>query len=516
MSLCRKSLVTLLFSSCFVSFTALAQEQMNSSDEGEEIIILETEENVADDEVIILEDASDTASGETSDKTSDEMIVIEEPAADEAVIQIEESELEVVSEDEIVIDNTQPALASAPESDSVVIRLEDVWLEASTLTVDNTPTDELYYAHATVSAEWNLNPSWEVKITGRLDGHKHSGGDPEWDDVDADYGETYIRFRGEASRVTVGAQKVIWGRIDELPPSDRLSTVDATRLVLDDLQDRRRARPMLRVEAFSGDSKFDFIYMPTFREAELAAVDSIWYPINRAEGKVLGIEVNPLIAAAMPTSTIVNDEPDSDHAVGLRYSSTLEDIDYALTVQHGRQTLPYFSYDAATNTFYARYPRSLAVGGDFGFESEGITWRFEGAYISDVPVTTKTGRYNEVEGLNLAAGMEFYPGDGDTRVNLQLVTNHLLDADNVIERENVYNFNGSVDIPFAENRWNANTRFFIDLEEGAVYINPEIAFVGWEPHELYLEAHYFDGEEGTLGGFHEDHSLLTVGWRAKF
>ncbi len=115
--------------------------------------------------------------------------------------------------------------------------------------------------------------------------------------------------------------------------------------------------------------------------------------------------------------------------------------------------------------------------------------------------------YDEVESVNWAAGMEFHPGDGDTRVNLQLTGNHLTDADNSLERDDVYNFNGSVEIPFAEERWRANMRFFVDLDEEGLYINPEIAYIAWEPHELYLEAHYFDGDEGTLGGFHEDHSL---------
>ncbi len=30
---------------------------------------------------------------------------------------------------------------------------------------------------------------------------------------------------------------------------------------------------------------------------------------------------------------------------GLRYSSAVSDVEYALTVQRGRQSMPYFSYD---------------------------------------------------------------------------------------------------------------------------------------------------------------------------
>ena len=33
---------------------------------------------------------------------------------------------------------------------------------------------------------------------------------------------------------------------------------------------------------------------------------------------------------------------------------------------------------------------------------------------------------------------------------------------------------------------------------------------------LYVAAHYFDGEARTLGGFHEDHSLISLGVRTRF
>lgn len=505
------SLATYIIFASLLSVDLAAQENAGASSGEEEIIIVEEEVIIVEEpeeEIIIVDDASD--------KDTEEVIVIEQETTEE-VIQIEDSSADAGSGEEIVLDagdDAEQTVEFAQTSSTFQAGIDKAWLEYSALVEDNQSVDNLQYGHLSFSAKWTPDSTWEARIAARIDGYRQTG-TPDWTDLDVDYGETYIRYRGDDMRVTVGAQQLIWGRIDEIPPTDRLSTVDARRFNLDDLQDRRLARPMIRIESFRGESKYDFVYMPTFREAELADMDSIWYPIDRARSKILGIEVNPALAALMPTSSIVNDAPDTDHAAALRFTSSASDVDYGVTVQHGRQTVPYFSYNAGTNTFEARYPRSWAVGGDFAFESEGVTWRFEGAWLSDVPVTNNLG-YTEVEGLNWAAGMEFYPGDADTRVNLQLAGNHLLDADNVVERENVYNFNGSVNIPFAEERWRANVRFFFGLDEEDIYVNPEIAFVGWEPHELYLEAHYFDGDEGTLGGFHEDHSLISAGWRAKF
>jgi len=93
---------------------------------------------------------------------------------------------------------------------------------------------------------------------------------------------------------------------------------------------------------------------------------------------------------------------------------------------------------------------------------------------------------------------------------------NLIDTPDVLDRTRIYSFNGSLDVPFAHDQWRAKARFYIGLGENDVYVNPGIAYIGWEPHEIYLEAHYFDGADGTPGGYHQDHSLVTLGWRARF
>ncbi|MET0081724.1 MAG: hypothetical protein ABW079_01835 [Sedimenticola sp.] len=476
----------------------------------------------SDEEIIILDDSGPGGSG-------DEVILVDEPVAeDEILIPASDEEVEIQDDaivietpeeetETVVIDEGQPEdVATAGEDSSGVrIAVDDLRLEYSILGDSNEPADTLQFLHGAFSAEWDVRENWEVRIAARLDSH-HQSGNPSVSDTKLDYGETYIRYRGEQTRVTFGAQTVLWGRIDEVPPTDRHSTSDMTRFILDDLQDRRRARPMLRVESFRGNSKYDFVLMPTFRGAELPDVDSIWYPIDRDNGKLLGIESSPAMTAVVSGANIDDDAPEQDGGFGFRYSRTTSDLDYALSIQYGRQTTPYFSYDAATTTFKAQYPRAWTLGGDLGFEAAGATWRFEASHVDLVPSTRPDLSYTEVKGVNWAAGVEFYPGDSDTRVNLQLVGTNLYDTPTLLDRTEIYSFNGSVEMPFAQDRWRANMRFFLGLDKKDVYLNPEIAFLGWEPHELYLQLHYFDGANGTVGDFHQDHSMLTLGWRAKF
>ena len=483
------------------------------------------------EEMIIIEDEVAEDVIEISDDAEGDTLIIDSEESNEDANPDINADTVIVEEDELEIELSEPSeLPGSPETDAYAvsdvpesedagtafaIRLEKARLESAWLVEDNPSTDRLDYGHLTVSAEWKPNSPWAARAALRVDGYAESGSQ-DWDDVNIDYDDTYIRYRGESYRFTLGAQTLIWGRIDEIPPSDRLSVTDGKRFNLDDIAERKRARPMLRVERFADHGKYDFVYMPTFRAAELAEVESIWYPIDRTRRKILGSQVPTAVAATMGNATIINDEPDNDHAVGLRFSSSLDDLEYAMTLQHGRHTNPYFSYNIATQTFTAIYPRTFAAGADLAFEKNGITWRFEGVYLSEVPVTGPTLNILDAEAVNWAAGMEFYPGDADVRVNLQVAGNHLYNADTFAERTNIYNINGSVEIPFADNSWRANVRFFAGLDREDIYFNPKLSFVDWEPHELYVEAHYFDGADGTIGGFHEDHSLLAVGWRASF
>lgn len=483
-----------------------------------------------------------------ADESLDDAVIVVEEGDDgaDATIEIDEGEAHGAitpedggsGEDAIVIEPdedagaagrepqqaTAPAVAgqAPPPTDGARVatagfqaRTDKLRLEYSPLVGSDESVDAVGYGNAELSLGWSGSSRWEARLAGRADGYLQTG-DPTADEAELDYGESYLRYRGDDLRLTVGTQTVIWGRIDEIPPTDRLSVQDLSRFILDDLQDRRRARPMVRVEGFAGENKLDLLWTPTFRGAELPEKDSIWYPIDRRRGEVLGLPGDPLLRQVVRGALIDDDAPDSDNGFGLRFSRTEAAVDYALTVQQARQSTPYFRYDIPRNTLEARYPSAWSLGGDIGVEAGGAIWRLEAAWISDVPATREDYRYVEVEGVNWAAGVEFFPGDGDARVNLQLAASTLYDTTDVLDRTDVYNFNGALELPFAQDRWRAKVRFFAGLDERDVYVNPEIVFLGWQPHSLYVEAHWFDGDDGTLGGFHDQHSLVSLGWRAEF
>ena len=392
--------------------------------------------------------------------------------------------------------------------------LDEARVEIGYFPDSGSKTDTSAYGHLSASANWQPDPRWEFQLAGRVDGYREDHID-SFSKVQGTYGDSFVRYRGDDVTLTFGSQTVIWGRLDGLPIADRVSTVDLRRFILDELEDSRLSNPMLRIEAPIAGGQLDMVWLWDFRAAELPDKDSVWYPVNRRTGRLLGISRDDIAPAAIEGSVFDEDEPSGDGGFAARYTRVHSFADIGVTVGRTRQSIPYFE-PTAPGLFEAKYPRSWVTGADAALEALDATWRFELLYASDTPVTRSDYRYTTTPSVNWGAGVEFHPGDGDMRVIMQLVGTNLIDAPKVLDRTEIYSLNGRVEVPFDRERWRAKFKYYIGLDSKDVYLNPELSFHGLENHEFYIDGHYFDGAEKTFGGFYEDNSSINVGWRTKF
>jgi hypothetical protein len=119
-------------------------------------------------------------------------------------------------------------------------------------------------------------------------------------------------------------------------------------------------------------------------------------------------------------------------------------------------------------------------------------------------------------GWEAVIGNEFFPGDRNLRVTLQVAGRGILASGQYLDRTTAYQILGEVEQPFARARWNAQMEFAVGLDARDLYFHPEMAYEGWASNSVYIGAHFFEGEAGTPGGFHQDHDLVVVGWRNQF
>jgi hypothetical protein len=392
--------------------------------------------------------------------------------------------------------------------------VDDLLLETGWLP-DAPEADNYSTLRASAYVLWQPTREWEFRAGARLDGMWQNGGLADHDELLADYTETYARYRSGDTRLTFGAQTIIWGRADEIPLADRVSRVDLTRFILDDLADRRRAQLAARWEQTFGDFKLDAVYLPVFRGAQLPDTASVWSPVNRTTSRVIGID--PALTGWVDASTRIDEDEHGSGGGALRLTKSGAPFDFGFTLARTRQSLPYYQVDFPNNTLTAVHPYNTFAGADMEIVTGGLTWRMEFGYTDDVPVTlASTSTMDKTQSLDWIGALEFFPGGRDTRVNLQLVARALQNDQSILELDEYYGANGEVETEFGQGRWKAALRFAAGLNVNDVYLSPRVSYVGWEPHEIYLAGHYFNGEDRTLGGFHEDHSLVALGLRTRF
>lgn len=372
---------------------------------------------------------------------------------------------------------------------------------------DNPGPDTSADLYAAGSAKMQTG-RWEFALGARIDAQAQ-GGNPDFSRAKLDYSENYVRWRNEDLRLTIGTQNVLWGRVDEISPIDRMSRVDLTRLILDKQPDRRRASPAVRMEQFFGDYKLDAVWLPVFDAAVLPHRDSAWLPVDTKSGRIIGIGTVPIVVGAQ-----VREDEHGSGGGGVRLTRTGGAIDYGMSAQRVRLSLPYYRLGPGVLT--GVHPYTWVVGGELEMQKAGATWRAEVAWSSDIPVTNLFGQMGSESGWDWVLGSEFFPGDAETRVTLQLAGHQTNGNTTTLDRKDWYALTGEVEHPFAEGRWRVNARFSAGLDERDVYFNPKLTYLGIDQHEFFLAAHLFSGEDKTLGGYYRDKDLIELGWRAKF
>ena len=429
--------------------------------------------------------------------------VVDEPAPAEQSLEAVES----LPEEKASAPKTKKKASRKASKAGIKIKVDDIRVEFGPFIDGAAPSTDAF-AHGAVSAK-GQSGAWEFALGARFDAYSQSGSQDFYKDK-LDYTENYLRWRGEDTRITVGTQNVLWGRTDEISPIDRMSRADLSRIVLDKLPERRRAVPAVRLEQFAGDFKIDAVWLPVFDAAVLPDRESFWSPVDTVNGRLLGVGDMPFIIGAR-----VREDEHGSGGGGVRITRSGGGVDYGFTLQRVRQSQPYYRA-VAPGLLEAIHPYSWVVGGELEAQKWGATWRMEAAWSSDQPVTTRTFQYRTEPAFDLVVGTEFFPGDGDTRVTLQ-VTGHKTFTDTpLLERDNIYNLTGEIEHPFAQGRWRANLRFIAGINDQDFYITPKIAYIGIDQHEFFLAAHVFSGSEKTLGGYYEDGDLILLGWQAKF
>lgn len=171
-------------------------------------------------------------------------------------------------------------------------------------------------------------------------------------DAIAEPHELNATFRARRFGLTAGLGRVVWGRLDELQPTDVINPIDVSRFFFEGRSEARLAVPLVHATFYAGDKgSVEGIYVPFFRRGRFDRLDEGSSPFNLAPLGVPFADLTPPRGAG--------------HAQGgARVNVTSGRVDWSVSAYRGIRPFGIFSAVAAPPGLTRTYPRFTMIGGD--------------------------------------------------------------------------------------------------------------------------------------------------------
>lgn len=219
------------------------------------------------------------------------------------------------------------------------------------LFVDHLPNRDTTELRARVFAEEKIEAGTRVRLiaSGFVEGLLADRQRTVRDAV-AEAHELTATVRTKRIDLTAGFGRVIWGRLDELQPTDVVNPLDVSRFFFEGRSEARLAVPLVRATVFAGEhASVEGVYVPFFRRGRFDRLDEPSSPFT--------------LAPALPFADR-SPEPTARNAQGgARANFTTGRVDWSVSAYRGFRS---FGIYAAPDplTFERVFPRFTMVGGD--------------------------------------------------------------------------------------------------------------------------------------------------------
>jgi hypothetical protein len=271
--------------------------------------------------------------------------------------------------------------------------------------------------------------------------------------------DIWAEFASGRVEVRAGYGRVIWGRLDEIQPSDVINPIDAARFLLDGRSEARLPVGFVRTRVFAGEAlTVEGVFVPFFRRGWFDQRDEPTSPFNLIADAVLpaGLTLaHDDVRQEQPAETW------SNVSGGGRVSATIGRLDVAGGVYRGFDafgpitleiTGPLLPSPSVVGELIEWHPRFTMVSGDF--ETVRGDWAMRGE-VALFPERSfaGSGRAGLVKGRSVDAGAGVDRRAGDYRLFASAILHREWSSeDSAIDRTDV-SLVGSVERPFRRDTW---------------------------------------------------------------
>jgi hypothetical protein len=320
--------------------------------------------------------------------------------------------------------------------------------------------------------------------------------------------ELYLEVHGERADLRLGYSRVVWGRLDELQPTDVVNPLDLTRFFFEGRSEARLPVAMVRGRLFlPGSTTLEVLALPDFRPGRFDQLDEPTSPFNL----LADVCQSGSGLATLPGPTPVTcrrQEPGvrwQNLQGGARFETTSGRVDWGVSAFRGFETFGALAV-SPDGTPVETFSRFTMIGGDF--ETVRGEWgiRGEAAVFADDTFQSPT-LVGPLEGRTADVGLGADRRAGDFRVSGNvIVRRRSLDDPSAapsFDRNDV-NLIASVDRAFARETRRLQVFGVYDPTEGTSFLRSIVTVSLTDQLSLEVSGGAFLGQgPDTLGRFAE-------------
>ena len=204
--------------------------------------------------------------------------------------------------------------------------------------------------------------------------------------------------------VYAGYGRIVWGRLDELQPTDVINPLDVSRFFFEGRNEARLPVAVVRGRYYlADDTTLEAVYVPVFRRGRFDQLDEPTSPFNITSALNIGV----CLAIGCPPLplTVERREPDvrwGNAQGGVRFGTTTGRVDWSVSAYRGFEAFPLASFTADGRGILSTHPRFTMAGADF--ETVAGEWGIRGEVAAFVRDTFQGTNLSIVEGSSWDAG----------------------------------------------------------------------------------------------------------------
>jgi hypothetical protein len=298
-----------------------------------------------------------------------------------------------------------------------------------------------------------------------------------------------------------GYGQIVWGRLDELQPTDVVNPLDLSRFFFEGRSEARMPVAVVRPRIhFTDDLSVEAVYVPVFRPARFDRLAESSSPFN-------------IIPEALR-----RDRPEGPPATwgnaqgGARFNATTGRFDWSLNAYRGFEAFEL--YELTPTGLTASFPRFTLVGGDF--ETVVGLWGLRGevaAFVRDSFQLESAVAPAILRGSSLDAGVGVDRKAGDYRLSGTVLVHHER-YDSLVASDTDVSLLVSADRTFAAERYQLRGFTVYNPSEGSGFLRGIAAAKLRDDLAAEASVGWFAGDgRDTIGRFSESDFLYL---RAKY